>query len=93
MRISKQEIIGFFKHFAIPLSVILAAIIISLSMFITSGYWVIKGSDKTAEGTDTQQQKAVDLKIDPSEHILGQSNAKVSLSVYTDFECPYWRMF
>lgn len=67
---------------------------IIIAGLIIAGAILIKGRQTTAPSN--VDQKAIAVKIKPvgaDEHILGNSNAKVTVVEYSDSECPFCKVF
>lgn len=92
----KQKIASFLEKYSIASSIVLAAVIISGTIFFTRVPIGASnpGTDKIGDvvGKDQAPNGEI-LKINSNEHILGQSSAKVSLVIYTDFQCPFCRTY
>ena len=69
-----------FKY-AIPLSILLAALIISGSLFYSNGATPRANSEKNTPGNFRT--------ADATDAIRGDSNAPITIIEYSDFECPY----
>ncbi len=87
-----------YMHFVLPASIIIAAIIVSGTLIYTQSNGNINRNAGAAQiGTGDNQggqpQKAAETKIVPSDHVLGNKNAPVSVVVYSDFQCPFCRVF
>ncbi len=76
---------------SIPLSIIVAGILIAGAIFFTSG----KKSTVTDNQKVAEQRKSL-KNINPitkNDHILGNPNAPVKIVEYSDFECPFCKRF
>jgi protein-disulfide isomerase len=92
----KQKITFFLDKYSVASSIVLAAIIISGTIFFTRT--PIGGSNTgAAKIGDTvgqnQAAKLADVKINSLDHVLGNKNAKVSIIEYSDFRCPFCERF
>ena len=76
----------------VPVSIIIAAIVIAGALFMVN-----KGdSPKPADNGDTPTNTDVasDMKpISEDDHILGNPNAEIIIVEYSDLECPYCKKF
>ncbi|MDO8557252.1 MAG: thioredoxin domain-containing protein [Candidatus Jorgensenbacteria bacterium] len=79
----------------LPVSIVVAAILISGAVFYSAGS--ISGpNDKLAAnlGTVVQKKTLPNVPpIGPLDHREGSENAPVTLVTYTDFECPFCKQF
>ncbi len=75
-----------YVQFLLPGAILFAALIISATLFYTRG-------GGTAQIGGTGQEKKVEIKIGPNDHILGDKNAKISIVEFADFRCPFCEKF
>lgn len=81
-----------YMQLLLPGAILLAAVMISATIFFTRSP---AGDRETAQigGTPQAQNKPVDVKANPDDHILGNKDAKVTIVVYADFRCSYCERF
>lgn len=75
---------------ALPLSILLAGLMISGTIFYT------QGGDRLAQvggAGNNQPPVPVDIKLTSADHILGNPKAKISIVEYADFRCPFCERF
>jgi len=72
------------KFFAVSAILLIAA-------SITTGCTQNSVADSKASLTDSNNQSAFEIRQD--DHVFGNTNAKITLFEYSDFECPYCRSF
>lgn len=83
-----------YLQFALPVSILLAALIVSGTLFYTRGGG--KGIPELAGaniGSQPNQPSQPDLKLNAGDHVLGSKNAKVTVIEYSDFQCPFCRRY
>lgn len=78
----------------LPASIIIAAVLIAGSVIYSSG----KKSEAPADGSPEVENDAGAVvrqprPIDESDHIRGDKNARLIVVEYSDFECPFCKMF
>lgn len=80
-----------YLQLALPISILAAALLISGALFYTkSGS---KNAGQSGQAVIGDQLAKVEMKINASDHILGNKNAKVAVIEYSDFQCPFCRRF
>jgi protein-disulfide isomerase len=84
-----------FVTLAIPLSIIIAALVIALAVFFSGGSNAGQVAVNQPQVPTAQQppQQEGDLEavrpVDAEDHIKGDINAPVKIVEYSDFECPF----
>src|SRR5207237_1253399 len=83
-----------------PQAIIIAGVLIMVAILLNlsngNTTQVGKIAEITVESktqTLTEIYKGTDELSEPSDHILGNENAKVTVIEYSDFECPYCKKF
>ncbi len=78
-----------------PISIIIGSAIVSLSIFASGN--IGNKAIATKSSAPTAKELATSLKdirpISPTDHVLGNRNAKVVLVEYSDTECPYCKTY
>lgn len=80
----KKENKPVYLQLALPVSILLAAIIISGTWLYTHGVF---GGDSQNKG------QMFEVKLTESDQILGNKNAKITILEYADFRCPFCERF
>ena len=86
-----DEIVLNLDSFVVPLSIVLAGVIIAGAIFLTNN----KGGNPDVEGTDAGNNVAQDefpaaeTTISDAPFLGDKSKAKVAIVEYTDYQCPY----
>jgi protein-disulfide isomerase len=78
-----------FGQAMLPGAILLAAVLISASLFLTRGAKPSGNSANTLGGANG----AVNLSVSPDDRVLGDPKAKVTMYEFSDFECPFCRRF
>jgi len=82
------------KDWLLPSSILLAAILVSLSLVYSAGKTPSTGEQKAEVPTPTGQEPAeVITPVSADDHIRGASNPKVVIVEYSDLECPFCKSF
>lgn len=81
---TRSELLG---KLALPLSILVAAILISGTILYTSR---TPSSNNVGDPTATGP---IDIKITSADHILGNPKAKVTIVEFADFRCPFCERF
>jgi protein-disulfide isomerase len=83
------------KDLLIPASVLIGAILISLSICWSSGKISLSGSAavQTGNAPKAAAGSKVTLNLDPNTPYLGKNGAKVTVVEYADYRCPYCEKF
>jgi protein-disulfide isomerase len=84
------------RDFLLPASILIAALIVSISLVYNAGKKTGEGTNVPAvAGTgDAIQPSPVNMKaITADDHIQGDMNAPVKLVVFSDLECPFCKQF
>lgn len=81
------------NKFLVPVSIIIAAIVIAGALFMVNR----NDSSKVADSGDTQKEnvdKIANMRpISSDDHILGNPNADIFIVEYSDTECPFCKQF
>ncbi len=80
------------KSLAVPIAIIVAGLLIAGTILYTN----IKSDKKGVEVGDQGKFAPVDIKIRPvdeTDHLIGDPNALVKVIEYSDFECPFCKVF
>ncbi|MBI2062667.1 MAG: DsbA family protein [Candidatus Yanofskybacteria bacterium] len=77
-----------YTQFILPGAILLAALIISGTLFYTRG-----GMGTAQIGDSGTKTERVDVKIGSGDHVLGNKDAKVTIVEFSDFQCPFCRSF
>ena len=70
---------------------VLGIAIISVVSFLLIG--LNKNDNPSKVAGEEEEVQPVDLKIDSSDHVLGNPDAKVKIFEFSDFQCPYCSSF
>jgi len=79
----------------IPLSIIIAGILIAGAVFFERGSTTNTASNKQPTQAEQPQTESIE-NINPiteEDHILGDPNAPIKIIEYSDFECPFCKRF
>lgn len=77
------------QNFTVPVAIVIAGLLIAVGIYAS-------GRNTAAPAAATQQATASldSIKpIQPTDHVLGNPNAKVVIVEYSDTECPYCKEF
>jgi len=72
----------------LPLSIIIAAVLIAGSFIYSTGKKEVADKPATQEATSTPK-----LEINSNDVVLGDSNAPVAIINFSDFQCPFCQKF
>ena len=76
---------------AMPVAIVLAAILISGSIFYYT--WYNKTNNQQAAILPAASSQPIDIKLSSADHVIGDKNAKVAIFEFSDFQCPFCRRF
>jgi protein-disulfide isomerase len=79
------------QSFAVPIAIVLAGLLIGGAVYMSGA----KGS-RTAVATNPLAQASRDISIKPiseADHIIGNTNAAITIVEYSDTECPFCKNF
>ncbi len=76
-----------YSAFILPGAIVIAAVLISATLLFTRG-----GASNGALPTP-DDSKPVKIELKENDHILGNKDAKVTMFEFSDFQCPFCRVF
>lgn len=76
----------------VPLAIVIAGALVAGAIYF-GGTKAPSPAGNPANGAPNTSPIGVVADVLPSEHILGNPNAKVMIVTYTDFECPFCKSF
>ncbi len=95
LAVARNSSKSFYEQYALPVSILVAALIISGTLIGTRTKSV--GNPGTAQVGAVAGQpdsgQVVDVKIGSNDHVLGNKNAKVTIVEFADFRCPFCERF
>lgn len=74
-------------------AVIIGSVLISLSILIGNIKVNVVGSIANADVNKEKTGIKYSVKIEKDDHVRGNKSAKITIVEYSDFECPYCKMF
>ena len=74
------------NHIMVPVSIIVAGAIIAVAVYFVNKKPISKSGTEPLSSTDIRA-------VDGTDHILGNPNAPIKLIEYSDFECPYCKIY
>ncbi len=81
-------------NYLLPLSIIIAALLIAGSWIYSSGLKNIDSSGKTKKSASNNTPNIENvLPISSVDHIRGNPNAEIKIIEFSDLECPYCKVF
>jgi protein-disulfide isomerase len=89
-RDSLPETSGQAPDWAIPISIIVAGALIAGAVFWTRGDGIAREKNENIAPNENQE---LSLKVTDEDHVRGDRNAPVKVIEYSDFECPFCKMF
>ncbi|MBI4160419.1 MAG: DsbA family protein [Candidatus Yanofskybacteria bacterium] len=91
-RVAGSRVKLVYAQFLLPIAILLAALIISGTIFYTRGSSDGGGAQVAGTGNN-QPEKPVEINIGSEDHVLGNKNAKIEIVEFSDFQCPFCRSF
>lgn len=88
----EKEIVLNLDTFIVPLSIILAGIIIAVAILLTNnGQAATPNTDGSGNGTTPTQEEfqATEVNIDDDAYLGNKDQAKLAIVEFSDYECPY----
>lgn len=79
------------KDYLLPASIVIAAVLISASLFYNAG--TKKDTPNNSLNSDTFPAPEEVLTITDTDHVRGNKDAQVVLIEYSDLECPFCKQF
>lgn len=82
-----------FMQLILPISILVAAVLISGAVIYNKKGMEPKKNQAGSAQIGEQLPQKVDLKVFQNDHVLGNTDAKVLVIEYSDFQCPFCRKF
>ena len=73
-----------FKQYSVPISIIVAGVLIASAVFFSSG-----GGSQESFGNNLSPTADNVRPVDNTDHVRGNFDAEVSIIEYSDYECPF----
>lgn len=83
------------KDLGLPISIVIAGVLISASIYATGGIKIINGpAAGVANVAEVEPQREIVIKpASASDRIIGRVDAPLTVITYTDYECPFCKKF
>ncbi len=84
------------NNLAIPFAIVIAAALIAGAIYMNGQKAIAPSVTVQGTDTDTPAQKTPEIEVAPitaSDHIKGNPNAPIVIVEYSDFDCPFCKMF
>lgn len=83
------------KDLGLPISIVVAGVLISLSIYGTGGIKIVNNpSGAVANLPSAEEEREINIKpASNTDRIIGKTDAEVVIISYTDYECPFCKKF